>query len=52
MRDELERRLADEEFQIKSAVMYALEVSNHEMEFKVKLAQKCYDMIKRSSNVK
>jgi hypothetical protein len=52
MRDELERRLADEEFQIKSAVMYALEVSNHETEFKVKLAQKCYDMIKRSGNVK
>jgi len=52
MREELERSLADEEFMIKTAIMYALDEDGHTGEWKVKFAQKYYEMLKRSSNVK
>jgi hypothetical protein len=51
MKEELEKSLADEEFMLKTAIMYALDEDGHTGEWKVKFAQKYYDMLKRS-NVK
>lgn len=52
MIDELQRSLADEELMIKTAIMYALDEDKHTGEWKVKFAQKYYEMLKRTSNVK
>jgi hypothetical protein len=51
MREELERSLADEEFMLKTAIMYALDEDGHTGEWKVNFAKRYYDMLKRS-NVK
>lgn len=52
MKDELERSLADEEFMIKTAIMYALDEDGHTGDWKVNFAKRYYEMLKRSSNVK